>query len=152
LRPRCVCSIGPSVFEDMKELLNEASGPGDMATVLVAGTAGFLVDALLSAHGVLSPGQVGVSAAAGALGLKKSLQAALLTRGHRVAHGDPAAKAAKLRALLEARRYTDLLQRLDLQIELRQQDLIDDPSFSEALKGIIDEVQERRPPAVEPLT
>jgi hypothetical protein len=59
------------VISELKELFGKVSTPGDLATVLIAGTAGLLVDGALNAVGFLEPGEVGLSAAAGALGLKK---------------------------------------------------------------------------------
>jgi hypothetical protein len=68
------------MFDSLKEVLDKVSGPADLAVVLIAGSGGFVVDALLIAHGVLSPGQVGASSAAGALGLKKAIEASLVQR------------------------------------------------------------------------
>src|ERR1700726_158618 len=68
---------------DFRELLRESEGAGDTATILVAGTIGFVVDAALSVHGAFSPGTVGTLSAGGALGLKKGLQGKITTRRSR---------------------------------------------------------------------
>jgi ferredoxin-fold anticodon binding domain-containing protein len=73
------------MFDSLAKLFEKASTPGDIATVLVFGTAGFLVDAGLNAVGFLEPGVVGVTAASGALGVKKSIEATLALRREREA-------------------------------------------------------------------
>lgn len=62
-------------MNDILGLLKQASGPGDIATILIAGTAGYVVDAGLNAVGFLEPGIVGVTAASAALGIKKTIDA-----------------------------------------------------------------------------
>jgi hypothetical protein len=63
------------VIDDLSKLLKQVTSPADMAVVLLAGTAGFVVDAGLNVVGFLSPGVVGVTAATGALGVKRTFDA-----------------------------------------------------------------------------
>lgn len=63
------------MFDKIDDLFKRASGPGDLATILLAGTAGFVLDAGLNVVGFMSPGYVGITAASTALGIKKSIEA-----------------------------------------------------------------------------
>ncbi|GAA0953622.1 hypothetical protein GCM10009554_58240 [Kribbella koreensis] len=68
------------MIDDLETLLKQASNPADMAVVLLAGTAGFVAEAGLSLVGFMSPGVVGITAATGALGVKRSIDAWQLRR------------------------------------------------------------------------
>jgi hypothetical protein len=63
------------MLDDVKALLDKASEPGDMATLLIFGTIGFVGDAALHLVGFLSPGYCGIATATAALGVKKSIDA-----------------------------------------------------------------------------
>jgi hypothetical protein len=101
--------------DDLKAILERASGPGDLATVLLAGTAGFFVDAGLNVVGFLEPGLVGITAASGALGVKKAVEARLLAvqakQGERK-------RAARLLERLRRDANGVLADRLQREIEL----------------------------------
>lgn len=71
------------MIQEFRSLLGDASGSGDTATVLLAGSLGFTIDAGLSVVGFLSPGAVGITAASTALGLKKALEAKRARRDER---------------------------------------------------------------------
>ena len=64
-----------NMVDDLKQLLEEASSPGDMAAILLAGSIGFVIDAGINAVGFLSPGAVGLLSASTALGMKKGWEA-----------------------------------------------------------------------------
>lgn len=59
----------------IKEVWDKAKTKGDVATVLIFGAAGFVVDAATTLHGVISPGYFAGSAAAAALGAKNGIEA-----------------------------------------------------------------------------
>ena len=60
---------------DFKDILGDLTSPGDTATVLLAGTLGFVLDAGLNIVGFLEPGYVGFTFASSALGLKRAWEA-----------------------------------------------------------------------------
>jgi len=122
------------MFSDFKELLDRASGPADMATILIFGTLGFVVDAGLSVHGVLSPGTVGIASASGALGLKKSVEASVRkTKTTRDEKSVPA-KAESMIALLKARGQHGAATRLQDQLELYKKKIVDEKTLESQIK------------------
>lgn len=70
-------------MNDPWDLIDKASSPGDVATILLAGTLGFTLDAGLNIIGFFSPGHVGITFASTALGAKKAWEAATANRTRR---------------------------------------------------------------------
>jgi hypothetical protein len=129
------------VIDELKKLLEQVSDPADAATVLIAGTAGFLVDAGLNVVGFLEPGYVGITAAAGALGVKKAAQAGLAKRREQKAREQnreaEKKRAKELRTLLsDEEKYQDLAQRLQQELKLFEAGIID----AEELKASVNEI------------
>ena len=118
-----------------------------MATVLIAGTAGFVVDAGLNAVGFLEPGAVGIAAASGALGVKKGIDARLAQKRELKARqgnrNDEIERAEKLAELLNEEKYQDLGQRLERELELFNSNITDIDSFKTNIDEIIKEYRER---------
>lgn len=127
------------MFDSLAKLFEKASSPGDIATVLVFGTTGFLIDAGLNAVGFLEPGVVGITAASGALGVKKSIEATLAARRERKAQQRnrlaETHRAAQLRTLL---RDDQLKQRLDSAVNLFESGIIDIEAFKVSIDEIVD--------------
>ncbi len=129
------------MISDIGKLFEKASSPGDIATVLIFGTGGFLVDAGLNAVGFLEPGVVGITAASGALGVKKAVESALTRRRERKAleqkRTNEKEKAGKLRALLgDDKRYSDLAQRLERELKLFDSGIVE----IDDLKANVDQI------------
>jgi len=124
------------VIQDLRALLGDLSGPGDMATVLLAGSLGFTVDAGLNAVGFLSPGNVGITAASASLGLKKGWEAAWTqrSRGRRGRTLPPRHRAVRLLRRLEESEEA-ASDRVKQDLDLFERGLID----GNALNSVIDE-------------
>ena len=128
-------------MDELKKILEQASTPADMAVVLIAGTAGFTLDAGLNLVGFLEPGFVGVAAASGALGLKKVAEAGLAKRREIKAQeqrrGDEIKRAKELQSLLSKdERHQSLSKRLGRELELFELGIIN----VDDLKASVDEV------------
>jgi hypothetical protein len=86
-------------MSELADLIEKTSSPADLAVVLLAGTAGLVIDAGLNVIGFLSPATTAFAFAGAALGLKKSAEAA---RAHRQARrAQPRDPASRARALME---------------------------------------------------
>jgi hypothetical protein len=91
---------------DWKDIADRISTRGDVATVLICGTAGFVVDAVLLPMG-MPPGTVATLAAAGGLGVKNAVQAGFAaTRGKRDARREAQDERAARREAQIAREYS----------------------------------------------
>lgn len=129
------------MIDELKKILEQVSDPADAATVLIAGTAGYLVDAGLNVVGFLEPGYVGITAAAGALGVKKAVDASLARRRERKAReqnrGDEKKRAKELLSLLgDEEKYQGLTQQLERELKLFEAGIIE----VEELKARINEI------------
>ena len=98
---------------DYKDLLGDLTSPGDTATVLLAGTVGFVLDAGLNMIGFLDPGYVGFTFASSALGLKRAWEA---NGGRKRAQVKK--KGQRIRALMMQVDRGDLVQELDRELLL----------------------------------
>jgi uncharacterized membrane protein YhiD involved in acid resistance len=152
------------MLDNLTKVFDKASTTGDIATVLVFGTAGFLVDAGLNAVGFLEPGVVGITAASGALGVKKSIEAALTGRRKRKDEEQKRIKeekekqeehineqanserklrfeinrASELHSLLsEDQQHENLVRRLETEIRLFRADIIDINAFKNSIDEIV---------------
>ena len=65
------------MLDELKEPLDKASSKADVATVLVGATVGYALDAWLNIFGFVEPALAGPLCGAGALGLKRAVEAAL---------------------------------------------------------------------------
>jgi len=134
-------------MSDYKEILSQVTGPGDAATVLIAGTAGLVVDAALSIHGFLSPGAVGIAAAGGALGLKKSWEAALANKKardrRRSAPKLVLQKANKAIEFLTEANFMEGVNHLKDDLRLYELGLLDDANFDLAIDRILTAYRDR---------
>lgn len=91
-------------MDDLKKAKEafEKMTPGDAATALIAGTAGFLIDAGLDPIGFLTATETGFICASGALGLKKALQAGWTKLAERKAQNQrPGEERARAKRVLE---------------------------------------------------
>jgi hypothetical protein len=95
------------MFIDIDDVLGRTRTKGDVATVLIAGTAGYLVDAGLNSVGFLEPGIVGIVSASGMLGLKQGVEALAENRRARAImdEGNP----PQVRAGEEDRRVDEMI-------------------------------------------
>lgn len=151
------------MIQDIKELFGQASGPGDMATILIAGTAGYVVDAGLNLVGFLEPGFVGLFAATSALGLKKSWDARRANGNSDVKEVVPSAmgRGEGLLDILEREkgkgdRYLELYHRLSEDVTYRRRRIITDESLGRTVDEVVDELRSlseasRRTKVVEPI-
>lgn len=129
------------MIDAFKELLEKVSEPSDLATILICGTAGFLVDAGLNAVGFLEPGYVGITAASGALGLKKGAEAAWTARQTRKKRIEDIenvrVKANSLLKLLGSKGDQDLVQQLERDIELFDSGIVGAESLESSIQETI---------------
>jgi hypothetical protein len=84
-----------------KDVLDRVTSPGDIATVLIFGVAGYTIDAGLNAVGFMEPGIVGNASALGALGVKKAWESRWRAWQLRRSLRDVRERAEHLRALLD---------------------------------------------------
>jgi hypothetical protein len=136
------------MFEGIKDLLNKVETKSDLATVLIFGTSGFLLDAGLNVVGFLEPGLVGVAAASGALGIKKAAESALAKRSEQKEKekrlDEETKRATELRALLgDDTTHQDLAQRLELELKLSESNIIDADALKTSVEDIIKEYRRR---------
>jgi hypothetical protein len=130
------------MLENLTKIFDKASSPGDMATILIFGTAGFVLDAGLNVVGFLEPGYVGISAASGALGIKKAAEAALGRHRERKAleqrRWNEKKRARNLLGLLnKENRCPELVQRLQRELELFESEIVDVDAFKTSIDEII---------------
>lgn len=70
----------PSFLRGLRDILGSKPTPGDVATVLIAGPIGLVMDGFITIHGIPSPGVAGTMTASVALGAKKALWPARQSR------------------------------------------------------------------------
>jgi hypothetical protein len=129
------------VLDNLKDLLGQASSPGDMATILLAGTVGFVLDAGLNAVGFLSPGYTGITAATTALGLKKGWQATKAKRKQLAAAKHSARNAQSFLEYLEKGNHHSLAARIQEELELYDRGLIDNEGLQAVIVSVIEELR-----------
>lgn len=138
------------MFENLSDLLSKASTKGDVAVVLVAGTAGLLLDAGLNIIGFLSPGTVGVTFATGSLGLKKTVEAAFAKKIARKQENEQNKSIADhldnriniaLRFLKE-KNNEKAIKILEQDYQLYKSNLLSKEDFENCLKKIVDKIRE----------
>jgi len=105
--------------DDPWDLLDRASSPGDVATILLAGTLGFTLDAGLNIIGFLSPGYVGITFASTALGAKKAWEGATAKRTRRKQLFQ---RARRFQTLLHRTHEGPLSARLTVETDLLEND------------------------------
>lgn len=127
------------MIDSLSELFNRASSPGDLATLLLAGTAGFLVDAGLNAVGFLSPGAVGITSASAALGVKKSWEASNSRRRTARRLRQALSRAERLYAYLKQNGEDLLALEIQREVDLCREQI----SSENHLENTIDSVLER---------
>jgi len=139
-------------MSDFIQLLGQASGPGDVAIVLLFGPLGYAVDALFVAHGLLPPTAVGGCCASTALGCKKAVESYGTRPSTRVARKKRAVadRASRLQLAMErsrvsltfdqsntASKLSGALHNLDEDLSLWCDDLLCDAEFEVALAEAI---------------
>lgn len=106
-------------MDELKKVLEQVSNPADVAVVLLAGAAGFLIDAGFNTIAFLPPGQVGIVFASGALGLKKIIEAALTGRRARKELRDEVERVKALARLFnQYPRYRALAEKTERELAL----------------------------------
>lgn len=136
------------MIQDVKDLLAQSTGPGDTATILLAGTAGLAVDAGLNVIGFMEPGLVGLSAATAALGLKKSWEANR-TRRKIEGHGGRAIeRAGALLEILNDKGRTELVHELEDEVGYFRAGVTSEADLDAAVRSALDRL--RRPTAITP--
>jgi hypothetical protein len=140
-------------MESFKELLDRASTSGDIATILLAATAGFVADAGLNFVGFLSPGTVGIASATAALGAKKAWQGARESRKERhvtVSHEPihPIHRAEELDRYLRIQGAdglpTDVYEEFIHDRDLYGHNLIDEAQLNSTIDTVVAEIRKVR--------
>jgi hypothetical protein len=139
-------------MSDLIQLLGQASGPGDVAIILVVGPLGYVADALFAAHGLLPPTAVGACCASTALGCKKAVDSYGTRRSTRVVRKKRALadRASRLQFAMERSRVSltldqsnaasalsGALRALNEDLSLWCDDLLCDEDFDMALAEAI---------------
>jgi len=149
------------MMEWVKELLVKVSTPGDIASILLAGTVGFVVDAGLDPFDFLSGPQTGIVAAGLALGVKKVAEAEIdrrrevekAKRERELLH-DAAKrcreKADNLLKILNDDQGRQLAHRLRKAIQLHDQQIIPDEDLQVIVKQITAQLMSASPPPSHP--
>lgn len=127
---------------DYTDLLTNVTGPGDAATVLIAGVAGLTVDAGLNLIGFMSPGTVGISAASGALGVKKSIEAGRAMRKTRKRTQNARRRANRAVEYLSDSDFPDGAAVLRRAMGAYDRDLIDEEKLEKAVDDALDSFSE----------
>lgn len=129
------------MFKDIKALLDKAQTAGDVATIVLAGTAGFVADAGLNFVGFLSPGYVGFAAASTAFGLKKSVEAAgkdhALQKARKHARDEQMQRARNLLHLFQQDTRVDLASEAARELSLLDAGGADPDSSRAALDALV---------------
>lgn len=107
------------------EIRKALNTPGDWATVLIAGTVGFVGDVVSTVHGIPSPLTLAGLSASGALGVKKGYEAsrAAIRRGKAAKKvlkkvKDAPTRAEKLKKLFEQKGFNSGVQKLQNGLDL----------------------------------
>lgn len=129
------------MLSDLRDLLKQASEPSDIATILLAGTAGFVIDAGLNVVGFLEPGIVGLTFATTALGAKQAYTAASKDRKARHAadkkRDEQIRKAKQLIEVFEGEQQLDLSQAVRRELKLLESGAITDENAEAAFAAIV---------------
>src|SRR5688572_19878227 len=129
-------------MSEVSDLIAKVSSPADLAVVLLAGTAGLVIDATVTAIGFPSPGIAAFAFAGGALGLKKAGEA---TFGSRASNElGVVERAEELRDLLtdverDEGGYSGPLNDLLLSLALRRRGIISDDALEVELDKALTE-------------
>jgi hypothetical protein len=110
---------------EWNELLSRISTKGDLATVLLCGTAGFVGDVALSLTGLFSPGVVAGLAASAGLGVKSGVDGFLEHRQNRNDSSQGIEKAGKVITLLMGAGFAEDANRLERELTLARNGLSD---------------------------
>lgn len=129
------------MLSDLRDLLKQTSEPSDIATILLAGTAGFVIDAGLNLVGFLEPGIVGLTFATTALGAKQAYAAASKNRKVRQAadrkRDEQIRKAKQLIEVFEGESRLDLAQAVRRELKLLESGAITGENAEGALTAIV---------------
>lgn len=130
------------MLDEFKDVLSKASSKGDVAVVLIAGTAGFLIDAGLNAIGFLEPGAVGVTFASGALGIKKGIEASTeKSRTKKRERKEFEERVARLQQLLDKQAAVVAVQTLTRDAELYGLGLLSKEEFEKGLAQLVEKLR-----------
>jgi hypothetical protein len=135
------------MLDTIKEVFDKAETKSDVATVLIFGTAGFVLDAGLNIVGFLEPGLVGVAAASGALGIKKTWESAFAKRRARKEEEEQRKKeitrAESLLELLSQHQHEDLTKRFKEEVEFFKKEIISIDEFRASINEVLKKYRER---------
>ena len=125
---------------------------GDVAIVLLAGPLGYVADALLATHGLLSPTSVGACSASAALGLKKAVDSYRTRRTVKTARSksELADRASRFQSAINRARHSLILEQgdatsmlsralrtLDEDLSVSRNELLSDEDFNSTLTEAI---------------
>jgi hypothetical protein len=134
---------------EWKEILSKVSTKGDVATVLLAGTVGFIGDVALSLTGVISPGTCAALAAAAGVGAKQGIQAGIEGRRSgrlaKAAAHDAVEKAQKAAGVLDREGLDVEARRLNRELLLFNEGLSDETQLAATTKQCLDALRNQPP-------
>ena len=109
---------------------------GDVAVVLIAGTAGFMLDAALNVFGFLSPGLAGGACATGALGLKVAIEE-LIEKGKN--KRELLKKSDSIIKFLDKDKHEKIIKRIGDDKKYFLEEIISEEEFQKTLNNVIKE-------------
>lgn len=124
-------------MNSFNELLERVSTPGDLATVLLFGSAGYLLDAGVNLIAFLEPGTAALIAATSTLGLKQGYHA------WKAAPLAPQDRTEALHDLLSDGAHDDLSDRLEREFALLEKGIIDRSDFTARFENIVEAYRTR---------
>ena len=136
-------------MDGLGELLDRATGPGDLATILLAGTAGLVLDAGLNIVGFFSPAYVGLTFASTALGVKKAYEANANRRIGASFNFEVLERAERLKTLFEAEDRHDLVKALERELKLFRAGVLEPIELARTLAELTARYRAPSIPAVE---
>ncbi len=128
----------------MQEFFDKATTRGDIAVLLIFGTLGYTIDAGLNLVGFLEPGIVGSASAAGALGVKKAIEAQWAARTRRKELARAADQVELLIKFFRDENRADLATPLESALRLHERGILDkaalDDLGNDALQAYLVEI------------
>lgn len=122
------------MFDKIEEILSQAKTKSDFATILLCGSVGYLLDAQLNILGLIEPAVVGPLFATSGLGLKKAIEASFNSSFERK---KAISKAIKVIAQLKKNDLIDISIKVEKNLELFKNKLLEESHFLEFLNQVI---------------
>jgi hypothetical protein len=134
------------MLDQWRTLLDRVTRPGDLATILVAGTLAYTFEAAYNPLGFFDAGQTGVAAASGALGVKKAVEALLQGDEEDVderLRQEWEDRGDALRERLKEDGHPDLAGEIDQELSLLKDGITSHDQFESVYNYVVDAYRKR---------